>query len=291
LGDSKNALSSNNTSESISQIISLWRKLCQSDDLPKKELPKNTSKSSDPINEVLCLETINALILIRNLHKSIGDVAKSMKNPSLASGVTQKTIQSLIFQQTPDEWDRLWAGPTDPADFLNAVVKKTRGTMQIFFEFFEILIFLQLYEASKSSSILSSPIDFSDLFYPNIFLNALRQTTSRQLQIPLDQLILSSAWTPSQLPPKQCVQVQGLLLQGATFDSFLRETTVSSAAYVQAPILYLAWTSDSSSTITGEQIQVPLYNSSERSDLITAVNMPCRGADQWNIAAVALFLR
>ncbi|PIC50086.1 hypothetical protein B9Z55_000113 [Caenorhabditis nigoni] len=278
LGDSKNALSSNNTSDTVTQIISLWRKLCQSDDLHKKELPNHASKSTDPINEVLCLETINALILIRNLHKSIGDVAKSIKNPSLASGVTQKTIQSLIFQQTPDEWDRLWAGPTDPADFLSAVVKKTRGTMQLF-------------EASKSTSILSSPIDFSDLFYPNIFLNALRQTTSRQLQIPLDQLILSSAWTPSQLPPKQCVQVQGLLLQGATFDSFLRETTVSSAAYVQAPILFLAWTADSSSTITGEQIQVPLYNSSDRSDLITAVNMPCRGADQWNIAAVALFLR
>ncbi|PIC50926.1 hypothetical protein B9Z55_001638 [Caenorhabditis nigoni] len=139
----------------------------------------------------------------------------------------------------------------------------------------------RLYEASKSSAILSFLIDFSELFYPNIFLNALRQTTSRQLQIPLDQLILSSAWTPSQLPPEHCVQVQGLLLQGAAFDSFLRETTVSSAAYVQATTLYLAWTADSSSTITGEQIQVPLYNSSDRSDLITAVNMPCRGADQW----------
>lgn len=151
--------------------------------------------------------------------------------------------------------------------------------------------FLQLFESSKSSSLLSSPIDFSDLFYPNIFLNALRQTTSRQIKIPLDQLILSSAWTPSQLPAKQCVQVQGLLLQGATFDSFLRETTVSSAAYSQAPIVFLAWTSESSSTITGEQIQVPVYSSSERSDLICSVNMPCRGADQWNIAAVALFLR
>uniref|UniRef100_A0A1I7UMZ6 Cytoplasmic dynein 2 heavy chain 1 n=1 Tax=Caenorhabditis tropicalis TaxID=1561998 RepID=A0A1I7UMZ6_9PELO len=275
LGDSKNALS--DQSEKISQIVSLWKKLCQSDDLPKRELPQS-NRSSDPIPEVLCLETINALNLIKSLHKSIGNMAKSLKNPSLADSKTQKTIQSLLFQQTPDEWDSLWAGPTDPADYLNAVVKKTRGTMQ-------------LYESSKSSSLLSSPIDFSDLFYPNIFLNALRQMTSRQLKTPLDQLVLSSAWTPSQLPNKQCVQVQGLLLQGATFDSFLRETTVSSAAYSQAPILFLAWTAENSSTISGEQIQVPLYSSSDRSDLITAVNMPCRGADQWNIAAVALFLR
>ncbi|EGT58333.1 hypothetical protein CAEBREN_28930, partial [Caenorhabditis brenneri] len=271
----KNVLS--DQSDKISQIISLWKKLCQSDDLPRRELPQ-ANRSTDPISEVLCLETINALNLIKSLHQSIGNVAKSMKNPSLAGAKTQKNIQSLVFQQTPDEWDSLWAGPTDPADYLNAVVKKTRGTMQ-------------LYDSSKSSSILSSPIDFSDLFYPNIFLNALRQTTSRQLKIPLDQLILSSAWTPSQLPSKQCVQVQGLLLQGATFDSFLRETTVSSAAFSQAPILFLAWTAENSSTISGEQIQVPLYSSSDRVDLISFVNMPCRGADQWNIAAVALFLR
>ncbi|KAF1768244.1 hypothetical protein GCK72_000056 [Caenorhabditis remanei] len=277
LGDSKNALS--DQSDTISQIVSLWKKLCQVDDLPKRELPPS-NRSTDPISEVLCLETINALSLIKQLHRSIGNVAKSMKMPSLASSSTQKTIQSLVFQQTPDEWDSLWAGPADPADFLNAVVKKTRGTMQ-------------LYESSKTSSasLLSSPIDFSDLFYPNIFLNALRQMTSRQLKIPLDQLILSSAWTPSQLPAKQCVQVQGLLLQGATFDSFLRETTVSSAAFTQAPILFLAWTAENSSTISGEQIQVPLYSSSDRADLISSVNMPCRGVDQWNIAAVALFLR
>lgn len=240
-------------------------------------MPKAT-RSDDPIAEVLCLETINALNLIKELHRSIVAVARSLKNPSLAAPMTQKTIQSLIFQQTPDEWDAAWAGPSDPVEFLTVAVKKTRGTMKLF-------------ESSKLSSLLSSPIDFSDLFYPNIFLNALRQTTSRQLRIPLDQLILSSAWTPSQLPPKQCVQVHGLILQGATFDSFLRETSVSSSAYSQAPTLFLAWTAEASSTISGEQIQVPLYTSKDRSDLITPVNMPCRGADQWNIAAVALFLK
>ncbi|CAI2310079.1 unnamed protein product [Caenorhabditis sp. 36 PRJEB53466] len=277
LGDTKNALS--DSSETVNQILSLWKKLCQSDDLPKRQLP-TAAASTDPIAEVLCLETINALNLIKFVHRSIALVARSLKNPSLAAPSTQKTIQSLIFQQTPDEWDSAWAGPSDPAEYLNALVKKTRGTMQ-------------LLESSKSSSssFLSSPIDFSDLFYPNIFLNALRQTTSRLLRIPLDQLSLSSAWTPSQLPAKQCVQVQGLLLQGATFDSFLRETTVSSAAHAQAPLLYLAWTAENSSTVSGEQIQVPLYNSSDRSDLISPVNMPCRGADNWNIAAVALFLK
>ncbi|CAI5438007.1 unnamed protein product [Caenorhabditis angaria] len=276
LGDSKNAMK--DSRESVEQIIALWRKLCTSaGDLHKKAIPE-ALRSEDPIIEVLSLECINSLQILQNIHNTLKYVSLGSKNPALAPASTQKIIQSLVFQQTPDEWDSIWAGPSDPADFLNAVIRKTKGT-------------LQLLETAKSTSILSQPIDFSDLFYPNIFLNALRQTTSRQLNVPMDQLQLCSAWESSALPNKQTVEVKGLLIQGATFDGFLRETTVSSPAYTQAPLLYLAWTSESSSTVKGEQVQVPLYTSNDRTDLIGVVNMPCRGTETWNIAAVALFLK
>ncbi|CAB3410628.1 unnamed protein product [Caenorhabditis bovis] len=267
-----------NAHDAVAPIIALWKKLCTtSGDFHKMQLPEE-SKSEDAIVQVLSLEMINALRIVQNVHNSLKFVSKAVKVPSLASSATRKTIQSLVLHQTPDEWDLAWSGPPDPADYLNAVIRKTRGTQQ-------------LLATAESGSLLSHPIDFSDLFQPNVFLNALRQTTARQLSTPMDQLYLSSAWDASQLPQKQTIHVKGLLIQGAIFDGFLRETTVSSAVFAPAPPLFLAWTAQASSTINGEQVQVPLYTTSERSDLIATISMPCRSAHQWNIAAVALFLK
>ncbi|CAD6190911.1 unnamed protein product [Caenorhabditis auriculariae] len=266
-----------NAEEAVAPIIALWKKLCQAGDVHKMNMPPEKDRS-DALAEVLWLELRNALEIVQNVHNSLRNVSKSVRGSAVPSSTTTQTIQALVLHQTPDEWDVMWSGPRDPAEYLNSVVQKTKGTQQMF-------------TAAESDELLSKPVDFSDLFRPTAFLNALRQSTSRAQSTPMDELKLSSAWDSSRLPSKSSIHVRGLLIQGATFDGILRETTESSPVMAPVPPLYLAWTRDDESTVVGEQTTVPLYVNSEREEVVARIAMPCREKFVWDMAAVALFLK
>lgn len=72
----------------------------------------------------------------------------------------------------------------------------------------------------RSSATLSRPLSLADMFNPQVFLNALRQQTSRNSQPPIavDDLKLVCVWgeTSRPLGALPCV-LSGLSLQGALF--------------------------------------------------------------------------
>ncbi|PAV67535.1 hypothetical protein WR25_06694 [Diploscapter pachys] len=192
---------------------------------------------------------------------------------------TVARMRNALFQ-CPDEWSNYWTGPRESAEYLNAVIFKAKSTQEIL-------------SASEKGDFLQNPVNLSMLFRPTTLLNALRQATARKMSKALDELRLVSSWdNRPQAGAVLSMQVKGIQLQGALFDGLLRETTSSSPPTTVAPPLALSWMPlDSSPASSSDSVLVPLYSDSDRQSLIASVTMPCRNPDQWNIAAVALFLK
>lgn len=66
--------------------------------------------------------------------------------------------------------------------------------------------------------MLAQPVDLSTLFHPEIFINALRQRSARHLSKAIDELKLVSSFENSKIPAEVSIQLEGLWLQGSTFD-------------------------------------------------------------------------
>ncbi|PAV81528.1 hypothetical protein WR25_18204 [Diploscapter pachys] len=189
-------------------------------------------------------------------------------------------FKSFSLFMCPDEWSNYWTGPRESAEYLNAVIFKAKSTQEIL-------------SASEKGDFLQNPVNLSMLFRPTTLLNALRQATARKMSKALDELRLVSSWdNRPQAGAVLSMQVKGIQLQGALFDGLLRETSSSSPPTTVAPPLALSWMPlDSSPASSSDSVLVPLYSDSDRQSLIAPVTMPCRNPDQWNIAAVALFLK
>ena len=73
--------------------------------------------------------------------------------------------------QTPTSWLSLSEGPLDPLDYLSSVVSKAASVERWYLKVKS--------NPQDSSSLFREPVDLSDLFTPNIFLNAFRQQAAR----------------------------------------------------------------------------------------------------------------
>ncbi|CAJ0943966.1 unnamed protein product, partial [Mesorhabditis belari] len=279
-GSSATVLDRKEWADAAQPILSLWKKLCSADDFHSRPIPQIT-ESQDPLEEVLQLEFVHCIRTVQSLHTALTSLSKVIRGVSLPDSSTKGMALALCRRETPDLWIDFWAGPRDPADYLTALVYRAKSTETLMKE-------------SKGGELLSRPVDLSQVLRPTALLTALRQKTARVRKIPMDELVLRSAWNAQLLQDHLSITVKGLLLQGAVFDSVLKEVSASSAPYISAPALTLAWTPMSSSFVysTAESVFVPLYTDAERETHIASIQMPCgRDTNKWNIASIALFLK
>merc|ERR1711988_1131723 len=91
-----------------------------------------------------------------------------------------------------------------------------------------------------SQQLLKTKLCLRDLFRPANFLNALRQQAARTYRVSMDrmQLVTSNEGSLNQFV---CINVEGLLLQGAVYDSG-RLTDVATDS--EMPSLSMAWVRD-----------------------------------------------
>lgn len=107
--------------------------------------------------------------------------------------------------QVPPSWETQWEGPENPSDWIRVVNKKANA----------LLGWLQRIQKKQ---LLERPVNLSDLFHPETFLNALRQRSARMLKLAIDELKLVSSFETNKVPRDNCIQVEGLWLQGCDFD-------------------------------------------------------------------------
>ena len=153
-------------------------------------------------------------------------------------------------------------------------------------------------ERCVAGSLLSRPVDLSDLFHPAVFLNALRQETARRVRVPINSLHFINEWGGGAPIPggTTCpVQVEGLQLEGALFDGhLLADCTPDSPSATNCPTCTVAWVvpREGKGRSSHEMVRVPIYLNSMREHEGTSVVMPCTGSpDIWKLRSVALVLK
>lgn len=139
-------------------------------------------------------------------------------------------------------------------------------------------------------------MNLSDLFYPDTFLNALRQRSARQLKVAIDELKLVSCFEKNKISAPTAIQVDGLWLQGCHFDgrqlADIKDNSGSSRELVNLPVCYLAWiASGDEDPYKDQTVETPIYHSLDREKLLCTISVPTHGEKRSRIiSGAAIFL-
>lgn len=281
--------------QQLGPLLRLWETLMSSASGLKtamKELSKGATAASkggkggtSPVEDFVALERANGIQLVTMIDKGLVALGRVLKGQEALSSSVQKLGQALLADQVPGPWDQAWEGPESPIDYCRAVVARATAVEQ-------------WWASCKSGNLLTAgPLDLSNLFQPGTFLNAMRQHTARQLQMPLDMLKLATCWDAGRLGSAagMAIQVGGLQMQGAVFDGTrFGELTQDAPISRIVPPMSLAWIPQESGFPYGTAyMTVPIYTTQDRSKVLTEVQMPVSSDDevqQWTLTGLALFL-
>ncbi|CAN0359723.1 unnamed protein product, partial [Ectocarpus sp. 13 AM-2016] len=125
---------------------------------------------------------------------------KVVYGTALLTPAIQAAGGALIAGTVPPAWyvSCLWEGPETPQAWLTAMARKKSS--------------LSRWEAAVArGDLLDKPVDLSNLFNPNTFLNAVRQQTARLSGCSMDALKLVSCWDKGRLKSAPLpVTIEGL---------------------------------------------------------------------------------
>eukprot|EP00090_Calanus_glacialis_P009483 TRINITY_DN17857_c0_g1_i1.p1 TRINITY_DN17857_c0_g1~~TRINITY_DN17857_c0_g1_i1.p1 ORF type:complete len:1541 (-),score=379.52 TRINITY_DN17857_c0_g1_i1:129-4454(-) len=267
----------------LSPILNLWKKLNQGTGILQMKLKPPYGESSNPLKSFVQLENYNGVTLLQFIHKSLAGLSKVIRGTSLLDEKVTKLAASLLKQETPASWQKMWSGPETPMEYIKSIVSKA-GEIQ------------KWVSRMDQGTLLKDNLDLSDLFHPDTFLSALAQQSAREYNISMSNLKLATSWSRGGVSgAKVSIKVSSLQLEAATFDGVrLTENSHDSPSIQVAPVCTFAWVPDNlqGSQHNSELISIPLYWSRERERLLAMVELPSGGEEfKWLQAGVVLFLK
>ncbi|PAA68244.1 hypothetical protein BOX15_Mlig013490g1 [Macrostomum lignano] len=271
--------------QELSPILNLWKKLNQGHQLIQaKANPPSHSDSANPIKTFVLLERFNAIKLVQYVHSSLASLSKVIRGSQLLTSDIQKLAEALLLGETPLNWLSRWDGPEDPLLYLHGLVGRA--------------VALDTWlDKVMNENLLNSPLDLSELFKPDTFLNALRQQTARQAGCSMDSLKFACSWGRGGIgQAKLTAQLVGFQLEGCTFDgNQLTENSRDSPSVSAVPAVTIAWIAKTSSDVYSPDqcISLPVYYDQNRDRVVARLDLPCNSGtqDQWIQCGAALFLK
>jgi len=254
---------------SIEQEIQLFLDLFKQ--VPSIELVTNRLKSltiESSIDRWYARELSGVLKLYKILMKHITEIHKiiehkhnstnNVSNTEDVQGVNQvhwDILDAINKQKIPSVWDGHVAHPSTMT--LNAYLKNIVSRIHHLF--------------SLDTNNLQQ-VNLGKILYPSAFLSSTRQFEAQRQGISLEYLQFSM---DSQKPKDgHCFELSGLNILAVGFKE--GKIVKSSSIETALPILYLSWSDERvESTNKHEKlVQVPLYVSSERQELLQIVHLP-----------------
>ncbi|KAK9747094.1 SacI homology domain [Popillia japonica] len=260
----------------LTPYINLWKKVNQGQDFVKINLKPNSLQSKQsPILSFIQEEFYNAVYLIQKIHKHFTSLNRLSRANCLPDDKTMVLATSLLNQQVPNVWSKLWNGPSDPNKYLRYIIVKT--------------VKIRNWQTEEINYFFSVPMNLSLLFNPETFLAAFKQHYSREHKIALDELTMQTTWknTPDS------IILEGLLISGALFDGILLSTcTANTESINPVPYCYITWIQKKNAVINDKFINVPLYYTSDRDKQVAQIQIPCdsKEKDNWIKTGLAFFL-
>ncbi|CAH8494870.1 unnamed protein product [Schistosoma turkestanicum] len=306
-------------SKELAPILILWKKLNQGLNLIQSRTTTNQpnkfspSKSDDyiinianqlsrggkggaPIQEFLHLELSNALQLVQQVHSNLASLSRACRGTQLVTEMMHQLANSLIHGHTPDVWLLYWPeGPNEVIPFLQELIHKANAVQTL----------TKQADSDQFSNVKNGQcLDLANLFHPTTFLNALRQQSARQLNVPIDTLKLSCQWSElndrKNMPTRNNlstlpVRITNLKLEGANFrNGQLSASYQNDPSPIQLPDVLLKWIlkDEPDQLDENNSIYLPIYTNNTREHLVTFIRVPCasNSQNQWIQAGTALLL-
>ncbi len=120
------------------------------------------------------------------MRESLDAILSVLNGTGLLTNVLKLEMDALQAQTVPSTWQKTWEGPENISAWMITFDEKCRAVQNWF-------------ERVQSGNLLSSTLHLSELFHPEIFLNALRQQSSRARNISIDGLKLVMAFSESKV--------------------------------------------------------------------------------------------
>ncbi|EEC18129.1 cytoplasmic dynein heavy chain, putative [Ixodes scapularis] len=273
-------------SSELSPVLNLWKKLNQGSQLIQTRLPATSDppegSRQSPIESFLKLEHRSGIRLVQEIHATLASLSKVIRGTALLTAEVKEAATALVNHQVPAQWLKRWEGPEEPLPFLRGVVGRALAVGGWIHKF-------------DAGTLLRDPLELSDLFRPDTFLNALRQQTAREAHVPVDGLHFVTSWKGGIAGATLTVTLSGLQLEGCSFDgSRLAQCRHNSPSVSSVPACLAAWLPKSSPAPYPEagSILLPLYSGVEREKVVATLSLPCDGdRNQWLQCGAALFLK
>ena len=119
----------------------------------------------------------------------------------------------------------------------------------------------------RKNTILSSELDLSEVYHPEIFLNALKQKVARETKVPVDSLSIKCSFSnPGQLSAK----LRNLTLEGCSHSGNSICDQKGDSEYEEIPNLFIYYAEDKEKN---SQFNIPFYVDSNRGVLLSLLPM------------------
>jgi len=181
--------------ELLGPIIKLWKTLYKQ--VKEKGVPQIKEKqlnSDDPIESFIYTESHNCFQMLDKIDHSIDNISGVLAGTGLLNSAVQSEALCLLTGDIPPKWLTIWEGPANPNSWMKGFCKRA----------FALKSWVH---SLQQGNILTSQLNLADLFHPEIFLNAIRQLTSRKINSPIDNMKLACSFEPNKLKSPVVLQV------------------------------------------------------------------------------------
>ncbi|KAL9646808.1 hypothetical protein ABK040_013670 [Willaertia magna] len=255
-------------SSKLIPLVQMWNSLVQNQ--PTLNQPwKEKSSLTDPVESFFAQELENSLHMIKFIDNDIQKINEVIKGIALIDSTIQDNSISLMNGIIPERWQEKWEnGPANNIQlWLSEVVNKT-------------LKLKDLYSLVQGDKLFSRPLEFTNLFHPHIFFNALKQLTARKTGVQLDDLsILTTNW-------------------GQAYFKYI--SSDSTPALVEIPQCEVFWVTEQQleklkqgNEIPNLGLSLPVYYSPTRDFTVVDMYMPIQSStdiDKYILTGSALFI-
>ncbi|KAL0212077.1 hypothetical protein RCL1_005703 [Eukaryota sp. TZLM3-RCL] len=221
-------------------------------DLYSKNSELPVVKSNSPVALFIRSEINSVVKICKNISSQLSELSQILESDNLVNTVQLKSLaNALVLDTIPDDWEDLMKGSSTPLLFLKLLGKRKR----------DLLTFFK--QIHSGDTILNHPIDLSSFLNPATFINCLKQEAARKMGITIDGVVIRSYWTHNQIPSTSCftLQVNNLLIQGATFSSGLLEVvSADHAEFSKLPACMLSFEPTRDVVHETNVLNVPVYD-------------------------------
>ena len=274
-------------SVALAPLLRSWERLLGANPELRSGTPPAVKFSAAPVDAFVELEKARGHAAVAEVDGALSTLERVLQGTELLTPAVFAVGKSLMEGVVPSAWEKHWEGPEDPMRYCKGVVAR-------------MISVNAMVERVRAGSLLARPVRLEDFFHPETFLNALRQQQAREAGVAIDSLVLVTTWDPAAPQSGGGAVVDGMRLQGATFNgSRLAEPAADAPPFAPLPAVRMNWVPPGSPAAAGPRgaggdppLRVPLYLTAGREKAIADVQFPVFDAEEsakWVLAGAAVF--